>query len=70
MLLHPDGSTEEGAAFREPSTVAKYLVLFGTVLSKARVGPVIAWGDIAMMFHGIPTTHTVNILSNPALPRT
>jgi hypothetical protein len=41
-LLHPDGSTQEGAAFREPSKIVKYLVSFSTVLSKAGVGPVIA----------------------------
>jgi hypothetical protein len=70
VLLHPDGSTQEGAAFREPSMIVKYLVSFSTVLSKAGVGPVIAWGDIAMMFYGIPTGYTVNILANTALPRT
>jgi len=51
--------------------IVKYLVSFSTVLSKSRgVGPVIAWGDIAMMFYGIPTGYTVNILANTALPRT
>jgi hypothetical protein len=70
VLLHPDGSTQEGAAFREPSMIVKHLASFSTVLSKARVGPVIAWGDVAMMFYGIPTCYTVNILANTALRRT
>ena len=67
-LIHPDGSTQEGTAFREPSKIVKYLISFGTVLSKAGVGPVIAWGDIAMMFYGIPTSYTVNIVANTPLP--
>jgi len=70
VLLHPDGSTQDGAAFREPSTTVKYLVSFNTILSKAGIGPVIAWGDMAMMYYGIPTCYTVNILANIVLPRT
>ena len=40
---------------------------FTRILSEAGIGPVIAWGDIAMIFHGIPTSYIVSIQPN-ALP--
>ena len=44
------------------SMTVKYLVSeFSSVLSKAGAGPVIAWGDITMMFYGIPTGYTVTV---------
>ncbi len=43
---------------------------FTRVLSGAGIGPVIAWGDIAMIFYAIPTVYAVNTLPNTASPRT
>ena len=70
VKTHPDGSMEEGSAFRGPSnTMVEDLASFTRVLSEAGIGPVIAWGDIAMIFHGIPTVYAVNMQHN-ASPRT
>jgi len=69
VRTHPDGSTKEGAAYRGPSngTMVEDFTSFTRILSEAGIGPVIAWGDIAMIFHGIPTSYIVSIQPN-ALP--
>jgi hypothetical protein len=62
VRTHPDGSTEEGAAYRGASNpMVKAFTSFTRILSEAGIGPVIAWGDIAMIFHGIPTAYIVII---------
>jgi len=46
VKTHPDGSTEEGAAYRGTSnTMVEDFASFTRVLSEAEIGPVIAWGD-------------------------
>jgi len=62
MLIQEDGSTEEGSALHEPKLLEAFSS-FTNVLSEAGIGPVIAWGEIAMMFHGIPICFTVRILA-------
>ncbi len=70
VTTHLDGSTEEGAAFRGASnTMVEDFVSFTRVLSEAGIGPVIAWGDIAMVFHGIPTVCVVNMQPNSHIAR-
>jgi len=61
-----DGSTEEGSALRDPAFLEEFSS-FSCVLSEVGIGPIIAWGDIAMMFHGIPICYTVNASANPTL---
>jgi len=59
VLNQWDGSTEEGSALRDPAFLEEFSS-FSRVLSEVGIGPIIAWGDIAMMFHGIPICYTVN----------
>ena len=61
MLIQEDGSMEEGSALREPKLLEAFSS-FTRVLSEAGIGLVIAWGEIAMMFHGIPICFTVRML--------
>ena len=65
VILQWDGSTEEGSALRDPAFLEEFSS-FTRVLSEVGIGPVIAWGDIAMMFHGIPICYTVNASANTA----
>lgn len=44
--LQWDGSTEEGSALRDPAFLEEFSS-FCCVLSEVRIGPVIAWGDVA-----------------------
>ena len=63
VKTHPDGSwtlERDGRDFAS----------FTRVLSEAGIGPVITWGDIAMIFHGIPTAYAVNMQPNLASPQT
>jgi hypothetical protein len=41
--------------------MVKAFTSFTRILSEAGIGPVIAWGDIAMIFHGVPTAYIVTI---------
>ncbi len=63
MLIQEDGSTEEGSALRRPELMEAFSS-FTRILSVAGIGPIIAWGDIAMIFHGIPIVFTVNLPPN------
>jgi len=50
---------EEGSALRDPAFLEEFSST--RILSEAGIGPVIAWSNIAMMFHGIPICYTVNV---------
>jgi len=56
-FLQEDGSMEEGSALRDPAFLKEFSST--RVLSEAGIGPVIAWSNIAMMFHSIPICYTV-----------
>jgi hypothetical protein len=58
VITHSDGSTKEGAVYRNGTMVGSFTSIT-RILSEAGIGPVIAWGDIAMIFHGIPTSYIV-----------
>ncbi len=62
MIIREDGSTERGIALRAPKLEEAFSSITRP-LSEEGIGPVIGWGDIAMMFYGIPICFTVNPLA-------
>jgi hypothetical protein len=49
VILQRDDLTEEGPALHGPAFLEEFSS-FSRVLSEVGIGPIIAWGDIAMMF--------------------